>query len=91
MSTTLPMPVLVVAAALIGGAFVLALLRLLRGPTSADRVVALDFMSAVAAGAAGLQTLATGSDAFLRVATILALLGFLGTVALAKYVERRPA
>jgi multicomponent Na+:H+ antiporter subunit F len=84
-------PVLALAAALIGGAFVLALVRLLRGPSSADRVVALDLMSALAAGAAGLQTLATGSDAFLRVATILALLGFLATVALATYLERRAA
>jgi multicomponent Na+:H+ antiporter subunit F len=89
MTPLLPAPVLIVATALVGGAFVLALLRLLRGPTSTDRVVALDFMSAVAAGAAGLQSLATGSDAFLRVATILALLGFLGTVALATYLERR--
>lgn len=89
MTVALPAPVLALSAALIGGAFVLALVRLLMGPTSADRVVALDLMSALAAGAAGLQTLATGSDAFLRVATILALLGFLGTVALASYLERR--
>lgn len=91
MTAILPAPVLAVAAALVGGAFVLALFRLLRGPTSADRVVALDLMSALAAGAAGLQTLATGSDAFLRVATILALVGFLGTVALASYLDRRRA
>jgi multicomponent Na+:H+ antiporter subunit F len=91
MTAILPAPVLAVAAALVGGAFVLALFRLLRGPTSADRVVALDLMSALAAGAAGLQTLATGSDAFLRVATILALVGFLGTVALASYLDRRTA
>jgi multicomponent Na+:H+ antiporter subunit F len=89
MTIALPAPVLAMSAALIAGGFVLALVRLLRGPTSADRVVALDLMSALAAGAAGLQTLATGSDAFLRVATILALLGFLGTVALATYLERR--
>jgi multicomponent Na+:H+ antiporter subunit F len=85
----LPVPVLAVSAALLAGAFVLAVGRLLRGPTASDRVLALDLMSALAAGAAGLQTLATGSDAFLRVATILALLGFLGTVALAAYLVRR--
>jgi multicomponent Na+:H+ antiporter subunit F len=85
----LPTPVLAVATTLLAGAFVLAVARLLRGPTASDRVLALDLMSALAAGAAGLQTLATGSDAFLRVATILALLGFLGTVALATYLERR--
>jgi multicomponent Na+:H+ antiporter subunit F len=89
MTGHLPTPVLATAAALVAGAFVLAVLRLIRGPTSADRVVALDLMSALAAGAAGLQTLATRSDAFLRVATILALVGFLGTVAFARYLERR--
>jgi multicomponent Na+:H+ antiporter subunit F len=89
MSPVLPAPVLAIAGALIGGAFVLALARIVRGPTSADRVVALDLMAALAAGAIGLQTLATGSDVFLRVAAVLALVGFLGTVAYARYLERR--
>jgi multicomponent Na+:H+ antiporter subunit F len=73
----------------VGGAFVLALHRLVRGPTSADRVVALDLMAALTVGAIALQTVATGSQAFLRVATVLALVGFLGTVAFATYLARR--
>jgi multicomponent Na+:H+ antiporter subunit F len=77
------------AAALVGGAFLLSLFRLVRGPSSADRVVALDLMAALTVGAIGLQTLATGSQAFLRVATVLALVGFLGTVAFATYLGRR--
>jgi multicomponent Na+:H+ antiporter subunit F len=89
MSPVLPAPVLAVAGALIGSAFVLALVRLVRGPTPADRVVALDLMAALAVGGIGLQTLATGSDVFLRVAAVLALVGFLGTVAYARYLERR--
>ena len=89
MSPILPAPVLATAGVLIGGAFVLALARLVRGPTPADRVVALDLMAALAAGGIGLQTLATGADVFLRVAAVLALVGFLGTVAYARYLERR--
>jgi multicomponent Na+:H+ antiporter subunit F len=89
MRALLPAPVLAAAAALVGGAYLLALFRLVRGPTSADRVVALDLMAVLSVGAIGLQTLATGSEAFLRVATVLALVGFLGTVAFATYIARR--
>jgi multicomponent Na+:H+ antiporter subunit F len=89
MSPVLPAPVLAVAGALVGGAFALSLLRLVRGPSAADRVVALDLMAALAVGAIALQTLATGAQAFLRVATVLALVGFLGTVAFASYLGRR--
>jgi multicomponent Na+:H+ antiporter subunit F len=90
-SPLLPVPVLAVAGALLGGAFLLALFRLVRGPSSPDRVVALDLMASLALGAIGLETLVTGSEVFLRVATVLALVGFLGTVAYARYLERRPA
>lgn len=90
MTPMLPAPVLAAAAVLVAVAFVLALARLVRGPTSADRVVALDLMAALTVGAIALQTLATGALAFLRVATVLALVGFLGTVAFATYLSRRP-
>jgi multicomponent Na+:H+ antiporter subunit F len=87
-SPLVPAPVLAVAAFLVGGAFLLTLVRLVRGPTSADRVVALDVMAALTVGAIALQTLATGALAYLRVATVLALVGFLGTIAFAAYVAR---
>jgi multicomponent Na+:H+ antiporter subunit F len=90
MTPLLPAPVLAAAGALVGGAFLLALFRLVRGPSSADRVVALDMLAGLAMGGIALQTLATGSDAFLRVATVLALVGFLATVAFASYLSRRP-
>lgn len=89
MTPLVPVPVLAIAAALVGGGFVLTLARLVRGPTSPDRVVALDLMAALTLGAIALQVLATGSSAFLRVGTVLALVGFLGTVAFATYLVRR--
>lgn len=91
MTPLVPGAVLAAAGALVGAAFLLTLFRLVRGPTSADRVVALDLMAALTVGAIALQTLATGSAAFLRVATVLALVGFLGTVAFAAFLARRPA
>jgi len=67
----------------------LALVRLVRGPRLLDRVVALDFMVVVGIGFIAAHAMATGKTAFLDVALVLALLGFLGTVAFATYVERR--
>ncbi len=91
MTPLLPPPVLYAAGALVGGAFLLAFGRLVRGPSSADRVVALDLMAALAVGAIGVQSIATGSHPSLRVATVLALVGFLGTVAFATFIARRRA
>ncbi|MEM9794851.1 MAG: cation:proton antiporter [Pseudomonadota bacterium] len=68
---------------------VLAMLRLIRGPSLPDRVVALDTMTVLIVAFCGLFTLDTGSTAFLDVAVVLALIGFLATVALARFVERK--
>lgn len=70
-------------------AVVLAFLRLARGPSLSDRVVALDMMTVLIVAFCGLFAISTGVTAFLDVAAIVALIGFLATVALARYVERR--
>ncbi|KIT16476.1 monovalent cation/H+ antiporter complex subunit F [Jannaschia aquimarina] len=70
---------------------VLAFLRLVRGPSLPDRVVALDAMTVLIVAFCGLYTLQTGVTAFLDVAVVLALIGFLATVALARFVERKIA
>jgi multicomponent Na+:H+ antiporter subunit F len=73
---------------LLVGALLLVLVRLVRGPTVLDRVVALDYMAVVTVGLLGVYAIATGQTAYLDVAMIIALLGFLGTVGFAYYVER---
>ena len=70
-------------------AIVLAAVRLIRGPSLPDRVVALDLISILAAGATAIYAIASGQAVFLDVATILALVSFLGTVAFARYVEKQ--
>ena len=67
----------------------LAFIRLARGPSLPDRVVALDMMTVTIVAFCGLYGIFTAVPAFLDVAVIVALIGFLGTVALARYVERR--
>ena len=68
---------------------VLAFIRLLRGPSLPDRVVAFDLMTSVAVGIMALYSIATGETVFLDVAIVLALISFLGTVAFARYLEQR--
>lgn len=77
-----------VALAGLAVALLAALFRVVRGPTAADRVVALDLVTYVAIGVAALQAVRTGQAAYLDAATVLALVAFLGTVAFARHVER---
>lgn len=65
------------------------MIRLLRGPTLADRVVALDYMAVVGVASLGLYGRAYGEIAYLDVAGALALIGFVSSVAFARYLERR--
>ncbi|MGR3496357.1 monovalent cation/H+ antiporter complex subunit F [Citreimonas sp.] len=69
-------------------AVVMALLRLALGPTLPDRVVALDMMTVAIVSFCGLMATQAEDPAFLDVALALALVGFLATVALARYAER---
>lgn len=69
----------------------LAFIRLARGPSLADRVVALDMMTVTIIAVCGVVSVATGVFALLDVALVLALVGFLATVALARFAERRDA
>jgi multisubunit Na+/H+ antiporter MnhF subunit len=62
--------------------------RIAKGPTLSDRVVALDMMTVSIVAFCGLYALFSGVEAFLDVAIVVALIGFLATVALARFAER---
>lgn len=68
--------------------FGLTIFRLLRGPTFADRVVALDMLALLGIAFIGAIAVATQEYAYLDVAIALALVGFLATVAFARYIYR---
>lgn len=76
------------ALALLGASVLLVLVRLVRGPDLANRVVALDILSVLAVGIAASAAVLSGDDVYLDVALILALLAFLSTVAFARFAER---
>ncbi|MEO1639813.1 MAG: monovalent cation/H+ antiporter complex subunit F [Pseudomonadota bacterium] len=69
----------------------IAFVRLFKGPSLADRVVALDQMTVTIIAVCGVVAIGTGVFALLDVALVLALVGFLATVALARFAERRDA
>lgn len=69
-------------------ALVLATVRLLRGPTLPDRVVALDLISILLVAVLTLFSVSSQVEAYLDAAIVLALVAFLGTVALARFVLR---
>jgi len=74
------------------GAFTIALLlagwRLLRGPTLADRILALDTLYVNSVALLILIGMHFGTAIYFEVALIIAMIGFVSTVALAKYLLR---
>ncbi len=67
----------------------MALIRLVLGPTLADRIVALDLISFVTVGFIAVYTLDSGQKALLDVAITLGLVAFLGTIAFARLILKR--
>ena len=66
-------------------AALLALLRIAKGPTMLDRVVALDVLVAVVVIALCVEAAANRHATTLPVIVVLALLGFVGSVSVARY------
>ncbi|MDP9434583.1 MAG: monovalent cation/H+ antiporter complex subunit F [Actinomycetota bacterium] len=81
--------VVVLGLAGLGLAAVLALVRLVLGPSVPDRVVALDNLLVVVVAGVAVQAAAQGGGRYLSVVVAAALVGFVGSVTVARYVERR--
>lgn len=80
---------IVVAFALLTAAAACFFSRLVRGPSLADRVVALDGLVITIVAAIAVDAARTGSDLFLDVAVVVAFVGFVGTAAAARFIEQR--
>ncbi len=79
----------VVSMHLVGVAMLMALVRLLRGPSVPDRILALDTLYVCAIALLVLFGMHLGTAVYFEAALIIAMLGFVGTVVLSKYVLRR--
>jgi multicomponent Na+:H+ antiporter subunit F len=75
--------------ALIALAMLPVFLRLLRGPSLTDRVVALDLITTISVAMSALYATIHDAPVFLDVAILVALISFVATIAFARYVERR--
>lgn len=63
-----------------------SLVRVVRGPSLPDRVVALDLIAFVVISLIATYAISSGHPVYLDVAIVLALMAFLGTIAFARYV-----
>jgi multicomponent Na+:H+ antiporter subunit F len=68
---------------------ILAFIRMLKGPSLPDRVVAFDVIATIAIGMMVLYAIAAEQPLFLDVAIAMALIVFLGTVAFARCFEKK--
>jgi len=69
-------------------ALLIAVVRLVKGPTLPDRVVAMDLVGVLVVGLIVVLAASTGVRAALDAAIVIALIAFVSTVAYGTYVER---
>ncbi len=88
MSATILSWSLLIAQVLLGIAMIIAAFRMIRGPRAQDRIVALDALYVNAMLLLLVFGIGTGSTLYFEAALVISLLGFIGTLALAKFVMR---
>ena len=74
--------------AMLALALFLALIRLAKGPSLPDRVMSLDLTGSIVVGMIGVYCIAANNAEFLDAGIVLGLIGFLSTVAFAKFIEK---
>lgn len=74
---------------MLSAAFVLIIIRVIRGPTLPDRILGLDLLVNAAVGFIVAFGIRTGFPIYVDIAIALGLVGFLSTVALARFVHKR--
>ena len=74
---------------LLGMGMLLTFIRVVRGPSLPDRVVALDLMATFIIAISSVYSVASNQPSYLDAAVVLALITFLGTVAFAYYLHKR--
>jgi multicomponent Na+:H+ antiporter subunit F len=78
-----------VAFGILGVAALLCLVRMIRGPRLADRIVALDTLLLMVVSGIAVRAAVTGDDTYLDVMVVAALLAFTGTSMVANFIEKR--
>ncbi|MCZ7468034.1 cation:proton antiporter [Agrobacterium sp. O3.4] len=81
----------ILASVVLSAAFLLTVYRVVIGPTLPDRIVALDMLVGIAIGFIAVIAIRTGFTLYVDIAIALGLVGFLATVAFARFVLARGA
>jgi multicomponent Na+:H+ antiporter subunit F len=81
--------VIAIASGALALAAALTLTRLVRGPSMLDRAVALDVLVAITMGGLGVHAIATGAPWILTSMLALSLVGFVGSVSIARFLVFR--
>ncbi len=79
----------ILAMVVLSAAFLLTVYRVIAGPTLPDRIVALDMLVGIAIGFIAVIAIRTGFTLYVDIAIALGLVGFLATVAFARFVLSR--
>lgn len=81
--------IIVVGVVFLAGAMVLTLIRMSRGPSTLDRVVAADVVVAVVIAALAMEAALNHHTTTLPIMLVLSLLGFAGSLSMARFVADR--
>lgn len=76
-----------IAGTLLAIAAVASVVRVVRGPSVADRMVALDTLLFIGVGGIGVYIVSTGDTTYIAVLVIAVLTAFISTVIVARYIE----
>ncbi|MFC3196411.1 cation:proton antiporter [Parapedobacter deserti] len=74
---------------ILGLSLLLVFIRLVKGPSIVDRVIALDLLISIGVSVIAVYSISTEKTTFIDIAMILALIAFLGTIAFSYYLEKR--
>lgn len=80
--------VILISQVIMSIALILTFVRVVRGPSLPDRVVALELFSTTLVGLVGVYAIKTEVASFLDAAIVVALMGFLAAIGFARFLER---
>lgn len=79
----------IVASVILSAAFLMTVYRVIIGPTLPDRVIAMDMLVGIAIGFIAVIAIRSSFNLYIDIAIALALVGFLATVAFARFILSR--
>ena len=80
--------ILYISLAFISISNIAGIYRVIKGPTHPDRAIALDMIGINIIASAGILTILVDAYAFTEVILLIGILSFIGTISIAKYIER---